>query len=451
MALAVLPDNRIAINLNRHVEVYDLGSGRHLQTLEGHNDDVQCLAVLPDGRIASGGGDEVKVWNLVTGEHETFQGHTDKVWCLTVLPNGNIASGSKDKYVKVWDVTSGPMIGGVQSLRGHTNSVICIAGLPNGSVVSGSRDKTVKLWDLKGGVKTFKGHTGVVSCVLGLSNGSIVSGDWDKTVFLWNPDDRTIRKFEGQPFMSLCQLPNGSIVGGCEDGDLIVWNLESGSEQIIDAHEDSVDCVDVFPDGRIVSGSLDYKLKVWEYKDISIPVVKLGYKTFPTGTRLFTLITSETFDRTRDLAFFGKHLGLNVRATLHNTIQSNNLWLHVFNTTGPLRMLTAPKHWRQAIYGSAYIRISVLEKRLTKYCQDNGYDGWHMRVKIDNRVSNVKEAEYETVVLRSSFDKLQFRGKKKITLEDLKDKDHVRVSKNGKITFVKRIERLEEMFENLRF
>lgn len=74
-----------------------------------------------------------------------------------------------------------------------------------------------------------------------------------------------------------------------------------------------------------------------------------------------------------------------------------------------------------------------------------------MKVFSDNSGHTFKEAEYETVIIRSSFDKLQFRGKKQIKLEDLKDKDHVRVSKKGKITFVKRIERLEEMFENLRF
>ena len=80
-------------------------------------------------------------------------------------------------------------------------------------------------------------------------------------------------------------------------------------------------------DGRIVTGSWDETVKVCQWKqfdnrDRYKPVVKLGYKTFPSGTRLFTLITSETFDRTRDLAFFGKHLGLNVRATLHNTSES---------------------------------------------------------------------------------------------------------------------------------
>ena len=233
-----------------------------------------------------------------------------------------------------------------------------------------------------------------------------------------------------------------------DDKRITIWGFFTGIRHTVISSEKTLTlgwCT-----GKLVTGTLN-GVKLWEYKDASSPVVKLGYKTFPSGTRLFTLITSETFDRTRDLAFFGKHLGLNVRATLHNTSESDYVWLHVFNTTGPLRMLTAPKHWRQEIFGAAYVSLAKVEKRLTKYCQQNGYDGWHMRVKMDNRVSNVKEAEYETVVLKSSFDKLQFRGKKRITLDDLKDKDHVRVSKKGKITFVKRIERLEEMFENLRF
>lgn len=462
-AMAVLPDNRIVINSWKYLKVIDTVSGA-IRTLKGHSNKVQCITVFPDGRIASGSSDEtVKVWDLKTGEHETYTGHNGTVWCVTVLSDGKLASGSRDKYVKVWDTTASELPGGVsvwgvQTLRGHTSDVICVDGLPDGRVVSGSSDNTVKVWDLKGGVQSRTVHKERVSCLLALPNGSIVSGSWDQTVAIWNPDDDTVRRFVGPgwDFNCLSQLPDGRIIAGSDDKTLKVWNLENNEVQMLEGHTETITCLGVLSDGRIVTGSWDETVKVWEWKqfdnrDRYKPVVKLGHKTFPSGTRLFTLITSETFDRTRDLAFFGKHLGLNVRATLHNTSESDYVWLHVFNTTGPLRMLTAPRQWRQAIYGSSYISLKDLEKRLIFYCQQNGYDGWHMRVKMDNRVSNVKEAEYETVVLKSSFDKLQFRGKKRITLEDLKDKDHVRVSKKGKITFVKRIERLEEMFENLRF
>ena len=365
----------------------------------------------------------VNLWNIETGSYTSYEFDgalnthslaTDQSYIYMGL-TGFGKDQKPNSSIAVWDTTNSTL----RKLNGHSDYVTCVDTLYPDKIVSGSNDKTVKVWKKTGNwwscEQTLTGHSSHVHCLEAIGD-SVVSASVDGVVKLWN----------------------------LSTGDVQTFKVDSQrvySVRYMYLHHDT---------RHIITGSKK-GVQVWFYKYPHVPIVKLGYKTFPSGTRLFTLITSETFDRTRDLAFFGKHLGLNVRATLHNTGESDYVWLHVFNTTGPLRMLTAPKHWRQAIYGTAYITLAEVERRLTKYCQQNGYDGWHMRVKMDNRVSNVKEAEYETVVLKSSFDKLQFRGKKRITLEDLKDKDHVRVSNKGKITFVKRIERLEEMFENLRF
>lgn len=447
-SLAVLP-GKIAFDAMNEVRVLDLKTG-DIQSLRGHTGSIWCLAALPDGRIASGSRDKtVRVWDA--GEYTTLE-HPETVWCLAVLPDGRLASGCADGGVRVWDVDTGEH----ETLEGHSSDVYCLDAFPDG-VVSGSGDTTVKVWDLAGGVRTHTRHTKRVSCVLALPD-SIVSSSWDQSVVVWSAGG--VRTLSGPEWDLSClsRLPDGRVVAGSDYGTIKVWDPARDTPEVtlkgtLDEAE-AVTCVAALPDGRFASGSTDRSLKVWEWKAIDVnrfkPIVRLGHKTFPSGTRLFTLITSETFDRSRDLAFFGKHLGLNVRATLHNTRGFNKLWLHVFNTTAPLRMLTTPR-WRHELYGDQGDELfSVLEKRLAEYCRNNGYDGWHMRVFSDNSVAVVEDAEYETVILHSSFDKLQFRGKRMVTLEELKDKDHVRV-RNGRIIFVKRIERLEEMFENLRF
>ena len=370
----------------------------------------------------------MRVWDA--GGQKTLE-HPETVWCLAVLPDGRLASGCADGGVRVWDVDTGEH----ETLEGHSSDVYCLDALPDG-VVSGSGDTTVKVWDLSGGVRTHTKHTKRVSCVLALAD-SIVSSSWDQSVVVWSADG--VRTFSDDGIELSFASSDGRIVAGSDYGTIKVWDPARDTPEVTLEGtlglDESVTSVASLPDGRFVSGSTDRSLKVWEWKAIEVnrfkPIVRLGRKTFPSGTRLFTLITSETSDRSRDLAFFGKHLGLNVRATLHNTRGFNKLWLHVFNTTAPLRMLTTCaggtsctgtkgkscfQSWRSDLQ-SIVVTMDTMVGTVSVFGQQCGC---------------VRDAEYETVILHSSFDKLQFRGKRMVTLEELKDKDHVRV-RNGRI------------------
>lgn len=463
---------------------------------------VTSVNVLLDRRIVySDCFGNICVWDVKTNETIKWEGHSDMIDCVKEI-YGKIMSGARDGIIKIWDIPeSGDtriyprelkylpgVVGAVKNicsvglyhivsthqyiqgecfdvniwnlkkfhsvsrLKSFSGSVRrCAVQCRHNKIFIGHENK-ISVWDLsvpdEHPIQTLAGHGDIVTSVV-FKGDKLVSGSKDNTVKVWNRSGNSwsCELTQIAPESVRCvSVFNDKVIYATKDKKLKIWDLRTKVLQTINVKEPIVALTCYF--GKIITGSME-GARIWEYKD-QTPVVKLGHKTFPTGTRLFTLITRDTFDKTRDLAFFGKHLGLNVRATLHNTSQSNNLWLHVFNTTEPLRMLTTPKHWRHEIFGED-LGFSRLERRLKKYCQENGYDGWHMKVFSDNHGHTFKGAEYETVIIRSSFDKLQFRGKKQIALEDLKDKDHVRVSKKGKITFVKRVERLEDMFENLRF
>jgi len=96
---------------DKTVKIWDVISGRCLQTLEGHSNWVQSVVFSPDSqRLASGSDDKtVKIWDAASGRClQTLEGHSNWVQSVVFSPDSQrLASGSDDKTVKIWDATSG--------------------------------------------------------------------------------------------------------------------------------------------------------------------------------------------------------------------------------------------------------------------------------------------------------------------------------------------------------
>ncbi len=110
------------------------------------------MAFSPDGkRLATGGKkNTVIIWDVETGrELQTLEGHNGEVYTVAFSPDEEgrwIASGGEDSAVKIWDSHSGTL---VRNFRGHKGLVSSLAFSPDGRrLVSGSRDTTVKVWDM---------------------------------------------------------------------------------------------------------------------------------------------------------------------------------------------------------------------------------------------------------------------------------------------------------------
>jgi WD40 repeat protein len=59
-------------------------------------------------------------------------------------------------------------------------------------------------------------------------------------------------------------LPDGRIVSGSDDKTLRIWNASTGDcEKILSGHKGSVWALSILPEGRIVSGSEDKTLRIW--------------------------------------------------------------------------------------------------------------------------------------------------------------------------------------------
>ena len=234
-SVAFSPDGRYALSGSHDstLKLWEVSTGRLIQTFEGHKRNVTSVAFSPDGRNALSGSWDgtLKLWEVATGrlirtiEPEYFEkvgwdkeleGHSWEVYSVAFSPDGHYAlSGSLG--LKLGEVSTGKEIRtfgryalSVVGLKlwegstgeGHRSEVLSVAFSPDGRyALSGSRDKTLKLWEVATGrlIRTFEGHSKWVSSVAFSPDGRYaLSGSGDSTLNLWEvATGRLIRTFVG--------------------------------------------------------------------------------------------------------------------------------------------------------------------------------------------------------------------------------------------------------------
>jgi WD40 repeat protein len=181
----------------------------------------------------------------------TLEGHSSIVQCIHQLKDGRLISGSWDNTIRIWDTSQQPPVV-VKTLRGHRSYISCLLELSDGRILSGSYDKTIKAWDA----------TSEDSHGFGL--------EWIvKTVSdFWDPYARfCLQTMTGHSDYIWCmlQLADGRIISGSKDCKIKIWESGSGNcVKTLIGHQDIVQCIFQLQDGRVVSGSNDHSIKVWD-------------------------------------------------------------------------------------------------------------------------------------------------------------------------------------------
>ena len=109
---------------DRTLKLWDLETGRLLDTFTGHKGMVLAVAVSPDGRHALSGSDDstVKFWDLENGEQlRTFAGQGNVVNSLAISPDRRHGlTGSDDCTLRLWDLETGDL---VRIFTGHEHGI----------------------------------------------------------------------------------------------------------------------------------------------------------------------------------------------------------------------------------------------------------------------------------------------------------------------------------------
>jgi serine/threonine protein kinase len=144
-----LDSTRLAVAVDKTVQVHDVVTGRVLLTYRGHRDFVEAVAWSPDGsHLASGAYKSVRVWEAARGRLVLpYEGPSAFLAELAWSPDGrHIASASYDKTVRVWDAFTGRC----QFIYGGYADVIEAARWsPDGKRIAlAGYERTVHIWQV---------------------------------------------------------------------------------------------------------------------------------------------------------------------------------------------------------------------------------------------------------------------------------------------------------------
>ena len=247
-SVAYSPDGQTLASgsYDKTIKLWNVKTGKLLQTLKGHSKWVTSVAYSPDGQtLASGSyyspdgetlaseGDDIKLWNVKTGKLlQTLKGHFNQVSSVAYSPDGQTLASADDKTIKLWDIKTGNLL---QTLEGHSYySANSVAYSPDGqTLASGSSDKTIKLWDVKTGelLQTLEGHSNTVTSVAYSPDGqTLASGSYDKTIKLWNVKTGKLLQTLEDHFwfvQSVAYSPDGqTLASGSGDDTIKIWRLK---------------------------------------------------------------------------------------------------------------------------------------------------------------------------------------------------------------------------------
>ncbi len=85
--------------------VADWSRARLSQKLKGHSRDINAVAFTPDSKRALTGAydNSIRVWDVATGRHlATLEGHGEKIGAVAVSHGGTIVSGDSSGEVRIW-------------------------------------------------------------------------------------------------------------------------------------------------------------------------------------------------------------------------------------------------------------------------------------------------------------------------------------------------------------
>jgi RNA polymerase sigma factor (sigma-70 family) len=193
------PDGKLLASAElRALRLWDLTTNKEIRRLEAGKPEgriIHGVAFSPDGKTLASAETQaktVKLWEVATGkEINTLEGHTGAVLGVAFSPDGKtLASADGDGQVKLWDMSTGKE---KTNLKWQTNGLQPLAFSPDGKLLAttGGDSHNVMLWDAKTGKDLVAlDHTDRVWSVAFSGDGKTIVTAGDDGVRIWTAEKK---------------------------------------------------------------------------------------------------------------------------------------------------------------------------------------------------------------------------------------------------------------------
>jgi WD40 repeat protein len=273
------------------LDVWDISTGRILQTIEGTPDEITAVGFLLDGAllVISGKDGKLCVWSVQTGRLIQTVVLDGGMTALSTSPDGRLVAAAIEKSLRVWKINPQPpaessgVLTELFTLPGASTEITSLAyrdqdrtiafGRSDGkiSLLRPSAHPRLMTWDIEGRIPAAVSFSpkGSTLAVLGA----------DFSVSLWNTKDGTrsrvlmgaskIRESRPLPH-GISFSPDGSALASLQpEGNVRFWDVKKGVTSFtINAHAIRADAFSFSPDGKTFA-TVGYELavKLWNSQD----------------------------------------------------------------------------------------------------------------------------------------------------------------------------------------
>ncbi len=259
----------VSVAADRTLRQWDiLADQPPVQTRPLHNDWTTAIIPMRGDDILTGGADHcLFILDSRTGQpRQRINGHEDGISALLYLDEHRFLSASADGLMRIWATENGKLL---RVLEGHTNEIIGVIRIDTLHVLSLSADDSLRVWDLRNGKEKRKipAATTRPTALVAVNERAFVTTGSDNVVRLWSLDrGEPVREFSGHTGMirHASLLGQTRILTASNDNTVRMWSLITGTERVMEGHNDYVTAVVGINDNDVVSCSFDRTLRLWD-------------------------------------------------------------------------------------------------------------------------------------------------------------------------------------------